>query len=385
MVTTEPEVKASEDFFDPAFVEAAAADAREKLGRFNLLVAGNTGVGKSTLVNAVFGVDVADTGTGFPVTPELRYYTNADGSLGLWDIEGFEVGRAKPADRIVEDLRAIAESPREQHVTVAWYCVLADSHRLTDADLEAIRTLNDAGLKVVLVLTKVARRKKTVGTGYEYPEDVREFAAWIEARIDDHSLLVEEVVLTAAKAQGKFGGPPHGLDELVLKTLDLAPRASKDALRVAQRLSLPLKKDLARKAIAAAAATAAAAAAVPIPVADAATLAPIQLGMMGRIASIYGLDVKTMLSPAAVAQLAIQVSGKALAKSFIKLVPGIGSVINATVAAVLTSTAGEGWRKLCEAVYTEKVPLDKIDEAVGQYAPTVAQVLRGLMNARRKP
>ncbi len=66
---------------------------------------------------------------------------------------------------------------------------------------------------------------------------------------------------------------------------------------------------MARPIIAAAAAGAAGAATVPLPVSDAVTLAPIQLTMMGRIAAIYDLEVKTMLSAGALAQFGVQVAG----------------------------------------------------------------------------
>ena len=46
-----------------------------RLGRMNLLLVGKTGTGKSSLVNAVFGDDVAETGVGRPVT--------SSASLGL--------------------------------------------------------------------------------------------------------------------------------------------------------------------------------------------------------------------------------------------------------------------------------------------------------------
>ena len=36
----------------------------EKIGRFNLAIFGKTGVGKSTLINAIFGEEVAPTGVG---------------------------------------------------------------------------------------------------------------------------------------------------------------------------------------------------------------------------------------------------------------------------------------------------------------------------------
>jgi predicted GTPase len=51
--------------------EEKLREAFSQLGCFNLAVFGKTGVGKSTLVNAVFGRDVAATGMGSPVTRGL--------------------------------------------------------------------------------------------------------------------------------------------------------------------------------------------------------------------------------------------------------------------------------------------------------------------------
>ncbi|NLH69727.1 MAG: hypothetical protein GX454_06060, partial [Brooklawnia sp.] len=48
--------------------ELAGAWAKAELPRYNLAVLGATGVGKSTLINAVFGEDLARTGIGAPVT-----------------------------------------------------------------------------------------------------------------------------------------------------------------------------------------------------------------------------------------------------------------------------------------------------------------------------
>ncbi len=49
-------------------LDEALQTQREKLGKINIIVAGRTGTGKSTLVNAVFGDDFAETATGRPVT-----------------------------------------------------------------------------------------------------------------------------------------------------------------------------------------------------------------------------------------------------------------------------------------------------------------------------
>ena len=50
----------------------AIADKIKNLHTLNIIVAGKTGVGKSTLINAVFKDKLAETGMGKPVTTHMR-------------------------------------------------------------------------------------------------------------------------------------------------------------------------------------------------------------------------------------------------------------------------------------------------------------------------
>jgi predicted GTPase len=50
-------------------------EALKKVGRVNVVIAGRSGVGKSTLINEVFQGRLATTGQGRPVTTEIREYT----------------------------------------------------------------------------------------------------------------------------------------------------------------------------------------------------------------------------------------------------------------------------------------------------------------------
>ncbi len=366
---------------DLQFLEATS-QAKSRYGRFNLAIVGGTGVGKSSLVNAVFGRDYAKVGKGLPVTQGVNYYH--DDSLGIWDFEGFEIGSNKsPAETLRENLAKVAARPANEHIAVVWYCVLASADRLTPPDIEMIRELDAAGLPVILVLTKVNWAKNPVTGKYRAPADTEEFRDWLENPVDADGhpihLPVHRVVLTAAegtRTKGTHGkGARHGLGELVTQTLALSPEDEKDSFRIAQRLNLPWKRDMARPIIAAFSSAAAAAAAVPIPVADAATIAPIQLTMMARIAAIYDLELKTMVSTSALAQLSAQMAGQALARSFVKLIPGAGSVINAGVASSITAATGEGWMRLCEQVHLGKIDLSGVADALSAFTPTHRSVI----------
>lgn len=383
-MATEPQDSADHqpEIDDTPFIEANA-QAKSKYGRFNLAVVGGTGVGKSSLVNAVFGRDLAKVGKGLPVTKGVHYFD--DGSLGIWDIEGFEIGSpTSPAEQLRGHLNEISEKPPIEQISVVWYCVQANADRLTFPDIEMIRELDAKGLPVILVLTKVDFGWSPIPGKRAVPKGVEEFRDWLENPEDDGqpiNIPFQRIILTAtADKNGKGAG--YGLGELVTETLTLSPDNEKDAFRVAQRLYLPWKREMARPVIAAAAAAAAGAAAIPVPVADAAILAPIQLAMMGRIAAIYDLELTTMVSAGALAQLGVQISGQALARSFLKLIPGAGSVIGAAVALALTTAMGEGWVRLCEQVHTGKLDPNKIQDNWGRYAPGFLDVIRKLTEQR---
>ncbi|MGM7698470.1 GTPase family protein [Microbacterium sp. A84] len=368
---------------DKPFLDATA-EAKSRYGRFNLAVVGGSGVGKSSLVNAVFGRDWAKVGKGLPVTRGVQYYH--DDSLGIWDVEGFEIGSpVPPGEQLRAHLKIIASHSADQQIAVVWYCVKANDDRLTPADIAMIRELDAAGLPVILVLTKVDWGKSVIPGKRSLSKGVQQFIDWLEEPTDEHDQPIhipyQRVIPTSTRDKdGKGSG--YGLGELVTETLALAPDNEKDAFRIAQRLNLPWKRELARSVIIGAATAAAAAAAVPVPVADAAILAPIQLAMMGRIATIYDLEIKTLLSAGALAQLGVQLAGRALASSFLKLIPGAGSVVNAGVAAALTAATGEGWIRLCEQVHTGKLDLNAVSTAWGDYVPGFFDVIRKMGEQR---
>lgn len=70
--------------------DKAKQEAEEKKERFNIILFGATGVGKSSLVNAVFGEEIVKSGVGKPVTQHLSKIKVPKKGIVLWDTKGIE-------------------------------------------------------------------------------------------------------------------------------------------------------------------------------------------------------------------------------------------------------------------------------------------------------
>lgn len=340
--------------------EQKLADAFVALGTFNLAVFGKTGSGKSTLVNAIFGADVAQTGVGEPITRGLVYHRMPDGFLGLFDAEGFETGTAGNAildglHRLVEERRA---RPVAEHIHAAWYLVRWSDRRFEPAQAEFVRELHDLGLPVILVMSQVPTRD-----GVPHPDAV-EFAAYIESL--ELPIVGGRVVLTNAKTDEFTGVPVFGLQTLLDATYEVAPEAAERALTAAQVVDLGRKKKAVAAIVNQAVGVAAGIGAVPIPIADAALLVPNQVTMIARITAAYGLPPSRSRALAVAGSVVLTggatLAGRYAVTTLLKYVPGgtiAGSAISGTVAATLTKTVGVAWSQVCE--YALGLPADERD------------------------
>jgi uncharacterized protein (DUF697 family)/GTPase SAR1 family protein len=343
-VTGQP-TEFTQEAFEKAFAEADLA-----IGRFNLAVFGKTGVGKSTLVNAIFGQSVAATGIGRPVTIGSHLYVHGTGKLGIYDTQGLEVGR--DTDLIIADMaRFLGQTqalPFTEQVHLAWYCVRASDRRFEETEATFIRRLAELGLPVILVLTQVPGRRDASGQLYIAPD-----AAELAGQIAAMHLPVHEhrAVLVNALADLFLGVEQHGLLDLLDATFRLAPDEATDALTAVQRIDPARKAAAAQKAVMSATAAASAAGFTPIPFADAAILVPIQIGMMARIATIYDIPMQRATVASLAATTVTTQAGRAAATGLLKLIPGVGTVvggaITGSVAGSITFAVGEAWHKVC--------------------------------------
>ena len=65
---------------------------KQEIQKPNVLIAGATGVGKSSLINYIFGDKVAEVGTGKPVTQKIDVYESDSSDVRIFDSKGYELG-----------------------------------------------------------------------------------------------------------------------------------------------------------------------------------------------------------------------------------------------------------------------------------------------------
>lgn len=348
--------------------EEKLREAFSQLGCFNLAVFGKTGVGKSTLVNAIFGQNVALTGVGRPVTRGLDYYRHPDGFLGLYDSEGFETGTS--GDAILQGLTNVIneQRPDDQRIHAAWYLVRWSDRRFENAQQQFVRKIAALGVPVIMVITQVPSRDGAI-----HPEAL-EFADYI-ASLDLPLSPHGRAVLTNALEDPFTHTPVIGLRTLLDDTYEVIPEVAESALTAAQMLDMERKKKAVSRIVTQAAAIAAGIGAAPIPIADAALLVPNQITMISRITAAYGLPPNRSKALAAAGSVILTggatMAGKYAVTTLLRFLPGgfiVGSAISATVATALTKAVGMAWAQVCE--YALSLPPDGRDTFLSSSAVT---------------
>ncbi|MGA3168528.1 MAG: GTPase [Terriglobia bacterium] len=330
-------------------------EVTEERGRVTILVAGRTGVGKSTLINEVFQGQFAKTGQGRPVTKDTREITKEGVPLSIIDTRGMEMADFNTTLRELET--RIKErnnlSDPKLHIHVAWVCIMEDSRRVEQAESDLVKVLAKH-FPVAVVITK---SRSDDG-----------FKAEVQRLLPDAKNVVRVRALPEHFDDG-HSLEPMGLVELVQLTNELVPEGQRNALAAAQKVDIGSKVARAHVALGTAATLAAGVGVAPIPFSDAALLVPIQIGALAKITSVFGLPLSTgflttLVSGAAGCTGATFV-GRALVANALKLIPGAGSIaggaISAVTAAMLTMALGEAYIAVLARLCKEK-PVGEITE-----------------------
>ena len=209
----------------------------------NIIVAGKTGVGKSTLLNAIFKEEVAATDIGHPVTKSSKKYESERIPIRIWDTVGFELDKnGEQHKTVIADIRKIisdrnAKGDDFDKIHCIWYCVNAEAKRFELIESEFVTELYKIGVPFVIVMTQCFSKKqndkfqlfieeqlkKTGGDGIPV---IQLLALEKEIEFDDETRIAK----------------PRGLKELVDFTTKSMPEYLKISFIAAQKVDQDCKR-----------------------------------------------------------------------------------------------------------------------------------------------
>lgn len=329
-------------------LKVALEEALRERGHANALIAGRTGVGKSTLINSIFQGNFATTGQGRPVTQNTREIVKDGIPLSIFDTRGLEMADFSSTMTSLKNFVSDRRNDRDQkrHIHVAWVCVEEDLRRVEEAET-ALAAMLAEFMPVVGVVTKA---RSDTGFRAEVQRLLPQATNVIRVRAipeeldDGHSL------------------PPMGLVDLVQLTIQLFPEGQKRAFVAAQKADLALKRQRSHLIVGTAAASAAGiGASMPIPFVDAALIVPIQVAMVAGITATYGLSLSegflSSLVASTVGGAAATLTGRAIVGGLFKLIPVAGSIIGGAItgatAAAITTAFGEAYIATLDFLFAE--------------------------------
>jgi len=336
-----------------------AADAQRDAwmageGRFNVLIAGNTGAGKSTLVNAFFGTEDAKVDTGASVTDRLEEHRVPGKPIVIYDTRGFETGATEAVTICEKAIISLRKREREEErLHIAWLAVDQATGRFEKSHERFIAFLKSHKIPTVVVVTKSFNE-----------------AGSLEEKISIAVGPTVPVVNVLASDYRTRAGviPAEGMDLLLKETLKLVPLGRRTAVAAAQVISWSTKDDVAAKVIRKYALLSGGTALSPVPGTQLVGLAVLQAKMMAELDAIAGAATSNAMHYAKLVALATARTGglklfQLGVAQVLKFIPTIGTVagtaLGVGVATSVTEALGRAYWVATKLSVTNGETVDK--------------------------
>jgi len=187
----------------------------------NILICGSTGVGKSTLINAIGGKKLAETSSNTACTMKVTGYQI--NGITYFDTRGLELKGSKEIMKIIQSLVTKKNSQKDpnDYIHLAYVCIDEQSERY-DSTIESLVTFlnKQMNLPVIIILTKA------------YFPGATEFSGKLKTKFPSCDVVrvnSEDIEF------GDWKAAKSGLDELEKLTLAKVPEAQRRAYATVER------------------------------------------------------------------------------------------------------------------------------------------------------
>lgn len=352
---------------------------KKNIKKPNILLVGGTGVGKSSIINMIFGDGTATVGHSQPETRGIKK-VDQNKDVVLYDTEGFEIGEDSEEafhKNVLGFIEKKKKETEENQIHLVWFVISGSSDRVTDYDIKLHKELKELGIPVAIIFSKCDNAdEKSLNNMI-----VRLFPT---TNYDKAFESNSNPFFTTTDGQSIEEEPNLSIKKVVDWSLGKLPEQLKEAFISAQQLNLEAKYDSAKSIVLQHTAGNAMVGGSPIPFSDAPLLILSQAGMIGRIVNLYGID-KVGISDfmkSTGSSLIIGNLGKSIAGNLLKFIPGIGTVIggliNATVASAITYSMGTATNMILYKILSNQLAGEKdtVTEILENFGPQFKELFK---------
>lgn len=334
---------------DESQVEKMWKEIESSSLKLNILMAGKTGVGKTSLVNAIIGKEVGLVAKdGEPCTRinsgYLPWETDS-GNICFTDVPGFGEANAPTIDGLSyeENVRRLG---REANVLLL---VINCSDKALEKEEEFLRNWKKdpelSKVPVIVAINKIDAMKpirewdpKKLNILHPSTEKERQIKSFVDyvsglPAFNEYAYAGRIFPVCAGEEWGK---DTYGIQDLKEAINDSVP----EMLGLLVTRINQTKEERAKKVIRNYSLSAATVAIEPIPIVDSILLAPVQIAMVIHLGRIYGVKVTKSVAGGLVNTIGLSFLGNELFLILVGFFPGVKQILGPSIAFSLTWTSG---------------------------------------------
>jgi small GTP-binding protein len=276
-------------------------------------IAGFGKAGKASLFTTIYGDQAANVSRRTEESTKTTYR----GKFGVEFTDSPGVGTAAFSFEKVKDLKVFDRQDLVIHL-------LNGAETMTEEDEHLHELIEQSSAKRLTVVNKVDLLNE------------REKVRYTETVTEKFGLLPKDVFFISV-TEGT------GIAQLVQRIAEALPDEKRDTFIARQQADMGIKEKRIRSIVYSKSLICAATGAIPVPIADILIMTPIQVSMVVNIGFLHGIDmfqVKERI-PEFITTLGAGVGLREGARQVLKLIPGYGQVVSASIAFAGTVALGE--------------------------------------------